>query len=133
MKSDDELLKELAEATKGLLMMSESDYPFETIRWDAKVEVRPEFLRSLSKESEALPVSEQTLDEFFRAAASEPEWKGAAELQTARRYQALVGLLKENLSDVKVYRVGAINIAVYVVGRSASRNWLGISTRIIET
>jgi hypothetical protein len=64
---------------------------------------------------------------------SEPDWKGAEELAIARRYQALLRLLKENLNDLKVYRVGRINIAVYIIGRSKAGNWLGISTRVVET
>ncbi|MDQ3743999.1 MAG: nuclease A inhibitor family protein [Acidobacteriota bacterium] len=44
-----------------------------------------------------------------------------------------MSLLEENLTDLKAYRVGLINIPVYVVGRSASGNWLGVSTRVVET
>jgi len=71
--------------------------------------------------------------DFFRVASSEPEWKGEAELATARRFQALARLLEENLEGLQVYRVGAINMPVYVVGRSRGGNWLGIKTRVVET
>jgi hypothetical protein len=42
-------------------------------------------------------------------------------------------LLEENLADLKVFRVGVVNIPVYIAGRSASGNWLGVSTRVVET
>ena len=31
------------------------------------------------------------------------------------------------------YRVGAIDITVYVVGRSREGNWIGVATRAVET
>ncbi len=72
-------------------------------------------------------------DEFFKVAASEAEWKSKEELDTAKRYQTLVRLLKENLTDLKVYRVGEINIPVHVIGRHATGSWMGVSTRVVET
>jgi hypothetical protein len=115
--TDAQLLEALREATRGLTYMSESDYPFEVFDWGA-AEPTPEFLRALDGSDADAPIETRTSAEFFRAANS---------FQTLRR------LLEENLSDLKVYRVGAINIPVYVVGRSASGSWLGVSTRVVET
>src|SRR5215212_9488155 len=99
--------------------MSESDYPFEVFRWGA-AEPTHEFLRGLTGEAADVPVETKTAPEFFRVAASEAEWKGAEELATARRFQELLRLLEQNLTELKVYRVGTINIPVYVVGRRPS-------------
>ena len=133
MKSDDELLAELGQATAGLLMMSGSDPCFELVRWDSKTEITPESLRARTQENASSPVAEQSVDEFFHAAVAEPEWKGADDLKLARRYQSLVRLLKGNLTDLKVYRVGGVNISVYIIGRSNQGTMLGLSTRVIET
>jgi hypothetical protein len=131
MKTDDQLIDELKQATRGLTFMSESDFPLEVFKWDA--EPSPDFLRRLTGEAASAPVETQTPAEFFRAATSEPEWKAGAELASARRFQAVLRLLEENLSDLKVFRVGAINLPVYVAGRAASGAWLGLSTRVVET
>lgn len=133
MKSDEQLCGELQEAIRGLLFMSESDYPFEIIRWEGAEDMSPERLRSVAGLDAAAPVEERTVAEFFRVAAGEQEWKGAAELALAQRYQTLVRLLEENLKEVKAYRVGTISVGVYVVGRSDEGNWLGVSTRVVET
>lgn len=133
MKSDEQVLQELEQATAGLLFMSESDYPFQLIHWKGITEVTPQYLRGRTGHAADALVEVRSLDDFFQVAASEPEWKGPAEIETARRYQALVRLLKENLNDVKVYRVGEISIQVYVIGRSSTGNWMGISTQIVET
>ncbi|HEX6185961.1 MAG TPA: nuclease A inhibitor family protein [Pyrinomonadaceae bacterium] len=130
--NDAQILEALKEATRGLTFMSESDYPVEVFDW-GKAEPTPEFLRGLDGSVADAPVETRTAAEFFRAATSEPDWKGADELAVAKRFQALLRLLEENLSDLKVFRVGTINIPVYVAGRSASGSWLGVSTRVVET
>ena len=121
--------------------MSESDYPLEVFRLEGTQTLTDDALRrqagrdadDADAAAAAAPVTTQSVEDFFRVAAGEQEWKGAAELATARRYQALVNLLKTALDDVRVYRVGEINVAVYVVGRSAEGNLLGLSTRVVET
>ena len=130
--TDEQLIEELREATRGLLVMSESDYPLEVFNWGA-TEPTPEFLRGLTGEAADAPVETRTAADIFRVMVSEPEWKNAEQLSGARRFQKLVRLLEQNLADLKAFRVGSINIPVYVAGRAASGNWLGVSTRVVET
>ena len=133
MKSDEQLLEELETLISGLLFMSEADYPFQTLRWKGEIEITEERLRELTGASPDSPVKTQTVEDFFRAAASEPDWKNEKELALAKRYQQLVRWLKENLENATAYRIGEIDIQVYIPGRSRSGNWIGISTRVIET
>ncbi len=132
MKTDEQILSELREASAGLLFMSESEYPFEVVRPGAD-EPTPASLRQLSGGAADAPVETRSLEDFFRIAISEEDWRSAEERATAKKYQALVALLKENLMNVKAYRVGSINIPVYLIGQSAQGNWLGLSTRVVET
>jgi hypothetical protein len=133
MKTDEELFGALQEATEGLLFMSESDYPFEVIRWSDSEQLSPEYLRQAMGADFSAKVEETTVEEFFRVPAGQQEWKDEAQLAEARKYQRLRNLLEENLTGIKVYRIGEINIGVYVVGMSAEGNWLGVSTRVVET
>lgn len=133
MKTDEELFGALQETTEGLLYMSESDYPFEVIRWDGSEQLSPEYLLRVAGGHYSAKVEETTVEKFFRVAAGEQEWKDGAQLELARKYQLLLKLLKENLKDIKVYRVGEINISVYVVGMSEDGSWLGVATRVVET
>jgi hypothetical protein len=133
MKTDEELFGALQEATEGLLFMSESDYPFEVIRWSDSEQLSPEYLRQAMGADFSAKVEETTVEEFFRVPAGEQEWKDEAQLAEAKKYQRLRNLLEENLTGIKVYRIGEINIGVYVVGMSAEGNWLGVSTRVVET
>ena len=130
--TDEQLLNELREATRGLTYMSESDYPFEVFNWGA-AEPTQDFLRGLTGEASDVQVETTSAANFFRVAVSEAEWKNADQLNEARRFQTLLRLLEQNLTNLRVYRVGAVNIPVYVAGRAASGNWLGVSTRVVET
>jgi hypothetical protein len=131
--NDEGLQQQLIEAARGLVVMSESDYPVEVVRWQNVSDLTPAYLRALTGEDASTPVEVVSAAEVFRAATSEPDWKGAEEVATARRFQNLLRLLGEQLRDVKAYRVGTVNVAVYVVGRSPDGNWLGVSTRVVET
>ncbi len=130
--TDEQLIEELREATRGLTFMSESDYPFEVFNWGA-AEPTHEFLRGLTGETPDAQVETRTAPDFFRVAVSEAEWKNAGQLTEARGFQKILLLLEQNLTELKAFRVGVINIPVYVAGRSASGNWLGVSTRVVET
>jgi hypothetical protein len=133
MKTGEELFGALREATEGLLYMSESDYPLEVIRWDGSEQLSPEYLQRAAGVVSTAKVEESDLNEFLRISAGEQDWKNDAQLAEAKRYQRLRSLLEENLTDIKVYRVGEINIFILVVGRSAAGNWLGVSTHVVET
>ncbi|MDQ1590890.1 MAG: hypothetical protein QOG71_1517 [Pyrinomonadaceae bacterium] len=133
MTTDEELFGALTEATRGLLYMSESDYPIEVIRWDGSEQLSPEYVRKVAGADSSVRVEETTLDEFFRVPAGEQEWKNEAQLAEARKYQRLRRLLEDNLTGIRVYRVGDINVLILVVGASTEGNWLGVSTRVVET
>ena len=135
MKSDDEILAEIGRAAEGLLFMSEADYPLEPLRLEEAGGEEPSRgrLRELAGRPEDAPVEVVTPEHFFRAAVAEPSWKQGEELAAARRFQNLLRVLKAELSDLRVYRVGEIQIAVYVLGKSPSGSWLGLSTRAVET
>jgi hypothetical protein len=133
MKSDEQLLEELETLIEGLLFMSEADYPFQTLCLKGEAEITEERLRKLAGAPADAPVETQALEAFFRAAASDPDWKNEKELAVAKRYQSLMRWLKENLENAIAYRVGRIDIQVYIIGRSRSGSQVGVSTRVIET
>ena len=49
------------------------------------------------------------------------------------RYEELVLLLERRLRDVKVYRVGRIEIECYIVGLDDRGNLSGLKTIAVET
>jgi predicted peptidase len=69
-----------------------------------------------------------TVDEFFAIATQEEDWHDQDERETAKRFQNLVSILKQNLSQLQVYRVGSIDIDAYIVGVTDGGEWAGLST-----
>ena len=133
MKTDGQIMEEIERAAHGLFRMSESDYAVEPFRLGAEEAPDAALLRRLSGAAEHAPVKTRPAEEFFRPSAFVEEARGSFGLAPAGRVRELERALLGNLSDVKVYRVGEINIAVYVLGKSPGGSWLGVSTRVVET
>ena len=74
-----------------------------------------------------------TVDEFFDVANAEEDWHDEEERETVQRFQNLVNILKQNLSQLQVYRVGSIDIDAYIVGVTHGGEWAGLSTKLVET
>ncbi len=157
--SDQELIEELEQLTTGLLWLSESDYPWQIVSWENQPENQStagdssEDFREESAKLDAQirtqlvainpdivnPVQESTqiegqeLDEFFQEVVTSKDWYGEEELAECQRYQDLVGFLKNSLSEVKVYRLGEVELKVYILGQTPNGNILGIETISVET
>lgn len=133
MKRDAELLAELEGASCGLYVMSESDYPFEIVYLKGAAEPDLACLRELAHEAADAPVETRTIEDFFRARIYYPGLQRGRAPLSAPSPEALLSLLSENLANLRVYRIGRINMAVLIIGKSPEGNWLGLSTRVVET
>ncbi|MBN3909844.1 MAG: nuclease A inhibitor family protein [Nostoc sp. NMS1] len=127
-----EIVEKLKEASTGLLMMSESDYPFEVVLWEGAAPATQEKILQLTG-SQNLPVEVVDLDYLFRNCAFEQEWHDELQKKDVKRFQTLVQTLKDNLSDISVYRVGQINIDAYIIGQTQNGDLAGLVTKLVET
>ncbi|WP_375511191.1 nuclease A inhibitor family protein [uncultured Nostoc sp.] len=127
-----EIVEKLKEASTGLLMMSESDYPFEVVQWEGAAPATQEKILQLTG-SQDLPVEIVDLDYLFRNCAFEQEWHNELQKKDVKRFQTLVQTLKDNLSDIRVYRVGQINIDAYIIGQTKDGDLTGVVTKLVET
>ncbi len=62
------------------------------------------------------PLEMLAVDDFFAIATQEEDWHDEEERETVQRFQNLVSVLKQNLWQLQVYRVGNTNIDAYIVG-----------------
>ncbi|MGM3309658.1 nuclease A inhibitor family protein [Anabaena sp. WFMT] len=127
------IIDRLKEATDGLLMMSESEYPFEVIFWEEKEPLTTQKIFQLTNHPQDAPVEETELEYFLRNCAFEKEWHNEIQKEEVKKFQVLFQTLKDNLIEIKVYRVGSISIDVYIIGKTLDNNLAGVSTKIIET
>jgi hypothetical protein len=61
-----------------------------------------------------------------------PEY-GTEEKARAKGFLELQSYLEENLSDIKVFRTGRIQIDCYIVGKKEDGDFAGLKTTLIET
>jgi hypothetical protein len=128
------LIARLQDATTGLLWTSEIDAPLEVIHWSPSVlELTPEQLLKLTHHPLATPVKRMAVDTFFAGATEEQDWFGEEERVIAEQYRNLVAILKQSLSNLQVYRVGEVNIDLYILGQTESGDWVGLATQAVET
>jgi hypothetical protein len=124
------LLQELQQASEGLLFMSENDYPLTAFVWEQAANgFNTDMLLAKAGHPAGTLVETRTVDNFFRNAIRDDLYGEEA----AARFRQVVELLKTRLTDLQVYRLGEISIDVYVVGKTATGDLAGYSTRVIET
>ncbi len=107
--NDKELINQLQQASFGLLWQSESDYPFETVYWENVTDINAKLLQVIDCTPKT-KIETRELDSFFKRATEEQEWYDDEEMKECKRYRELVKLLKTHLTDIKVYRVGEVEV-----------------------
>lgn len=130
-----EIIAKLQQAADNLLMLSESEYPFEVFYWtgESQESLTNQKLLQLTGHPPETSIETVELDYFFRNCAQEKAWHDEAQKENVSKFQLLVKTIKENLTNIQVYRLGTINIDVYVVGAIPSGDLAGISTKLVET
>ena len=129
------LLQQLQNAAKGLMYPSETDAALEAFTWqsikDSTFSIDKLLLATRHKLN--TPVDGLELADFFAPVSRVEEWMDDSEKLTAERFQDLRETLEHLLADISVYRVGEVNVDVYVVGRTEDGYYAGVSTKLVET
>ena len=128
-----EILDQLKQASSDLLYISESDYPFEVFFWVAVAPMTPEKVLQQTGHPQDTPVEVVEFDRFFRTPTTLYDGDTPEQEETVAKYRALVEILKANLSNLEVYRLGSIEIDVYIVGQTPTGYSAGLSTIAVET
>lgn len=134
--TSDMLERRLREESKGLLYMSESDYPLEPFVWSREKvgadRLTSETLAHCLRSTEGIETMD--FETFFAPMTEEEDWFGPEEKETSVRFQQLARTLKENLAELTVYKVGEkAEQEVYIVGKTTSGDYAGLKTRVVET
>jgi hypothetical protein len=132
-EQDEKLSEQIKKASEGLYYISETDAeisPFAGTRADA---VTKENLLSQTANKPDAPIEERDFEGFFTRLTKIQDWFGDEEKHAAERFARLKELLEKNLKDLKVFKVGRIEIDVYVVGLDSENKLMGIKTKAVET
>ena len=135
---DMELTRRLADAAEGLVYVSESErsfvpffLPAERLQGEGWPMPAERFATVLGEPGE--PAEERELDEFLarHIARVDPADEDAVALRA--RYEALAATLRAALIDVRVLRLGAVEVRCFLVGRDPDGNLAGLETVAVET
>lgn len=128
------LRQALERAADGLLYLSEGEAPFEFVRLPAPTgPLTPESFRALVGAPASAPVSEITVERFFHPMTEGVDPADAAAQELVPRYRALEDVLRTSLPDLRVFRVGKIEIRCYLVGTAPDGALAGLATTAYET
>jgi Nuclease A inhibitor-like protein len=131
--TNSEIIALLKQASEGLLFTSESEYPFLVFLWSGIAPVTPEKVVQQTAHSPDTPVKAIAVDDFFRVATKQEDWHSPSEQETVKKFQNLVQVIKTNLSNPQVYRLGSKEADVYILGTTPSADLAGLSTQVVET
>lgn len=78
-------------------------------------------------------IEEITVEKFFDRVTKTEDWYGDEENSIVEKFLNLRKLVETNLKNVKVFRLGEIEIDVYLVGVDAEGKFIGLKTTVVET
>jgi nuclease A inhibitor-like protein len=133
---DPALRARLESAAEGLVYTSESDRPFEWFFLPGGAAGWPYGVDEFARRLGAAPGEkrEERSLEHFLARHIETSDPYDVEAQRIRpRYEALHQVLEESLGEVRVFRLGTMEVRCYAVGGDGRGNLAGLRTIAIET
>lgn len=131
MPREDGFIEQIKTIVKDVFYISETDseiFPF-TGEQAASVSAG-ELQRQLGRNA---PVEERDFEDFFRRLTEMQEWFGDEETATANKFFELKEFLLKNLKDLKVFKVGNIEVDIYIVGLNSENVLAGVWTKAVET
>ncbi|HEY8563329.1 MAG TPA: nuclease A inhibitor family protein [Pyrinomonadaceae bacterium] len=127
------LSEEIGKAAEGLWYISETDaeiFPFTGSKADSVT--KENLLRQIGAPPDAT-VEERDFDQMFERFIKIQDWYGDEEKATAEKFADLKKLLEDNLTDLKVFKVGRIERDIYFVGLDREGDLVGFQTKAVET
>jgi histidine triad (HIT) family protein len=118
------VLAALQQAAEGLVYTSESEDRLEAFLWEDGAKLTRKHLLELAGAAAGTRVEESSLEDFLHAVPPEDRPK----------FDRLARVIGEQLSGVKVYKVGdEAEKEAYVVGKTGDGRWAGLKTTVVET
>lgn len=127
--SGEELFESITAACAGLIYTSETDAPVLPFALPSDGANDDMILEKLS----ASASQAASVDPFFDRLTTKREWFGKSEIEIAAKFARLQKLLDENLSDLKLVRIGRLELSIVIAGRDSEGRLMGITTKAVET
>ena len=125
-----EITDRLTKLSEGLLFPSESEYPLEPFTWKSATLNRKTILTQAGKLAKT-PIEAIALEDFFATVVTDQDWFEDEDRKIAQRFRDLQTAIA-TLENVQVFRLGKVEIDVYIVGE-IGQDLVGLRTTVIET
>jgi hypothetical protein len=129
----DPALEKIRLAANGLLFMSESDSPLEPLVLKSSAEGLQNELKTLCATDAVERIEVQDVEYFFRNQVKTYPGYNKEQTDRAARFVQLIKTLHDNLSDIKVYRVGTVQVNAFIIGKLKDGQYAGLRTKLVET
>lgn len=129
------LKDEIISLSSDLMYPSESDEKIEYFEMEVSTNERLSLanFRIYNGIRPEIEIEEMDFELFFKPLIKTEDWFGEDEKKWAKDSLKLKQLLMEKLKEIKILKVGKIEIDVYLFGKSEECKWEGIKTKLIET
>jgi hypothetical protein len=125
------LKAQISDKIKGLYFPSESEAPIEIADFEKNTDVVTS-LKSLHPDK-ADYIAEADLNDFYEMYGVEKDWQNAIQKQFAKSFGEAINVMKENLENIKIYRIGEVRIDIYIIGKTRDGSFIGLKTSAVET
>ena len=133
-QSSSERLADLIEkCAEGLVYISETDAEIKPFVGQKAESVTAEEVLRQTNNAPDSAVAESDFADFFARLTALQDWFGDEEKANAAKFVALEQSLANNLRELKVFKVGKIQLKIYVLGLDENDKLLGINTQAVET
>lgn len=130
---NEELKRSISEASAGLIYISETDAEITAFEGGPAGAVTAADLLAQTGHEGGAPVEERGFEEIFARLTRVYEGADEEHIAKAGKFAALKAVMEASLRDLKVFKVGRINVDIYMVGLDAEGNLSGVQTKAVET
>lgn len=119
--------------TKGLVYISETDAAVIPFTGGTSPAVTAEEILRHTGQGADTTVETITAADFFDRLTKVKDWFGDTEIKRARQYAELRAELERTLIGLTVFKVGRVQIDLYIVGLDEDGRLAGVRTKAVET
>jgi len=131
--STNKLAEYIENAAEGLYYVSETDAEIKPFIGRTSQAVTPEEILKQTDNAANSAVEQRDFADFFSRLTKIQDWFGDEEKANAQKFVRLKEVLENNLRELRVFKVGKIQLNIYVVGLDENDKLLGIKTKAVET
>jgi hypothetical protein len=119
-------------ACRQLVYVSEIDSEIEPFRGPKVSGTDPEEFRQAA-DIDGAEIEQGDLPEFTERLTQTRDWHSIRDAQNAKGFEKLFRVLKKELTNIRLYRVGQTNVQIYIVGTDKKGRMRGIRMSAVET